>query len=179
MTFRDPQLASRARQLRGQGVDPTRRYWFPIVGHNFRLTNLAAAILCARLERFDEMTTTRRQIFDAYRTGLDGTPGVGFQPIASWATQTPWLFSITIDPALYGSDRDEVMANLSDAGIDSRPFFVPIHLLPPYIATPGTSLTLPVTEQLASRGMNLPTFPGLPIADVDRITSVIGQHART
>jgi perosamine synthetase len=64
-------------------MDPERQYYFPITGYNFRLTNVACAMLCAQLERSEQIIERRRQIFSLYREMLTGIPGIGFQPFAS------------------------------------------------------------------------------------------------
>ena len=160
--------------LRGQGVDPARRYFFPIVGYNFRITNLACALLCAQLERAEAIIADRKRVFDAYTERLSGVEGIGFQPVAPWAEPTPWLYSITVDPDRFGLSRDELMLALDAQGIETRPFFVPVHQLPPYRgsrrAGPGD---LPVTAALAGSGMNLPTFGQLDEATIDRIADAI------
>ena len=97
LTVNDKQLDVRIRTLRGQGMDPSRRYFFPVTGYNFRLTNVACAILCAQVERSSEILTRRRDIFELYREYLRNIPGIGFQPVASWATPSPWLYCITVD----------------------------------------------------------------------------------
>jgi perosamine synthetase len=97
LTVNDPHLELRIRTLRGQGMDPQRRYYFPVTGYNFRLTNVACAILCAQLERHEQIISQRRQIFATYRELLQGIPGVGFQPVAAWSEPTPWLFCLTVD----------------------------------------------------------------------------------
>jgi perosamine synthetase len=174
VTTSDPQLELRMRTLRGQGVDPARRYYFPVTGYNFRLTNLACALLCAQLERCEEMLRRRREIFDAYRGALSGIPGIAFQPIAGWADPTPWLFCITIDADEYGASRDEVAARLANAGVETRPFFVPLHTLPPFREAPmERRQRLPVTERLAATGMNLPTHANLNAEAIARVASVI------
>ncbi|MFN8629648.1 MAG: DegT/DnrJ/EryC1/StrS family aminotransferase [Chloroflexota bacterium] len=171
VTVSDRALEERIRLLRGQGMDPARRYWFPIVGYNYRLTNVASAILCAQLERLDEIVAQRMRVFAGYRERLEGIPGIGFQPVAQWAKTTPWLYSITVDAAQFGRTRDSLAAALDRAGIETRPFFHPIHRLPPY-ARPA-SPTLPVTDDLAAAGMNLPTSSSLTDADLDRIATAI------
>src|SRR5262249_37438945 len=125
ITLSDPALEGRARMLRGQGMDPGRRYFFPIVGYNFRLTNVACAFLCAERESRDAMLNLRREIYSQYRKLLADVPGLTMQPVASWATVTPWLFSVTIDAELFYCSRDELMARLADQGIETRPFFIP------------------------------------------------------
>lgn len=175
VTFDDPQLAVRARALRGQGVDPNRRYYFPVTGYNFRLTNVACAILCAQLERSDEIIDRRQAVFDAYTARLRGIPGIGLQPIADWAKPAPWLFCITVDESTFRVSRDDLMAELLDAGIDTRPFFIPIHQLPPFREqSMARGERLPHTERLSSQGINLPTFATLSTADIDMIADVIG-----
>jgi perosamine synthetase len=179
LTLSDPQLEVRARTLRGQGVDPGRRYFFPVVGYNFRITNLACALLCAQLERVTAILSERRQIFVAYRERLADIEGIGFQPVASWAEPAPWLFSITVDPEVFGLTRDELMAELDQGGIETRPFFFPVHQLPPYRSSRRAGLgDLPVTQRLSSLGLNLPTFPGLQDSAIDRVVTAIRQAHR-
>ena len=174
LTVNDPQLALRIRTLRGQGVDPERRYFFPVIGYNFRLTNLACAILCAQLERADDIVARRKKIFQTYREQLEGTSGIGFQPVADWAEAAPWLFCITVDQVEYGHSRDELMEYLGENGVDTRPFFIPLHTLPPYReASEKRKEILPVTDKLASTGINLPTYGSLDEDDIERVCDLI------
>jgi perosamine synthetase len=173
VTVSDPQLELRMRTLRGQGVDPNRRYYFPVTGYNFRMTNIAAAILCGQLERKDEIVTKRRQIYAWYRELLEGVPGIGFQPIADWAEITPWLMCLLIEPQ-FGKTRDEVAEGLRAVGIDSRPFFIPLHTLPPFRQeSVARGEQLPITERLARTGINLPTFPEMGRGDVERVCDAV------
>jgi perosamine synthetase len=179
ITLDDPALEQRARVLRGQGVDPQRRYFFPITGYNYRLTNLACAILCAQMERADPMRARRQAIFAAYRQRLQGVPGIGFQPVAPWAEPAPWLFSITVDEKAFGRSRDGLMASLAEQGIDTRPFFVPVHRLPPYREESlRRGENLPITDRLGATGINLPTYTRLADSDVDRIATAVRRAAR-
>jgi perosamine synthetase len=176
ITLNDPAMAARLMRLRGQGMDPTRRYYFPVIGYNYRLTNIACALLCAQIESAPRILARRREIFEGYRNRLMAVSGLGFQPVAAWADPAPWLFCLTIDEEKFGHDRDAVMAHLSDEKIETRPFFIPIHTLPPY-AGPLHG-TLPNTMRLAAQGMNLPTHTGLTDADLDRIAAAILSLAR-
>jgi perosamine synthetase len=179
ITLDDEALERRARVLRGQGVDPERRYFFPITGYNYRLTNLACAILCAQIERASDLVRRRREVFARYRKALDGVAGIGFQPVAPWAEPAPWLFCITVDELAYGRSRDQLMQLLAERGIDTRPFFVPIHRLPPYREeSRRRGDVLPVTDRLGAAGVNLPTSTRMADADVDRVAEAIRQGAR-
>ncbi len=173
VTTDDSRIEERIRLLRGQGMDPDRRYVFPIVGYNYRLTNVACALLCAQLERIDEFATRRVRIFERYRRGLEGTPGIGFQPVAAWAEPAPWLFAVTIDAGEFGRTRDDLISILTGLGIETRPFFPPIHRQPAYAPASSEPTTLPVTEALASTGINLPTYSGMSDGDVDAVIEAI------
>jgi perosamine synthetase len=169
VTLNDDSMAATVRLLRGQGMDPNRRYWFPVVGYNYRLTNVAAALLCAQLERRQDFVKRRREIYARYTEGLTGRPGIELQVDIPGTTRSPWLFSILVDEASFGSSRDDVILGLAQAGIETRPFFPPIHRLPPYQGARVAGARLPVTDRLAAQGLNLPTFVGLKLDTVDLI----------
>jgi len=158
-------------------MDPERRYFFPVVGYNYRLTNVACALLCAQLERREQLIARRRAIFNRYRNNLQGVAGIGLQPVAEWAEVTPWLFCVTIDEATFGHSRDEVMALLDRNKIETRPFFIPIHSLPPYVGL-SPHAPLPHTDRLAATGINLPTFTGMSDAQIDRICATLTAAKR-
>jgi perosamine synthetase len=180
ITLSDTSLELRARTLRGQGMDPKRRYYFPITGYNFRLTNIACALLCAQLERRADILRRRREIYRLYSEALADVPGIGLQPVADWAVIAPWLYSITIDPKAFGRSRDEVMAELARRGIETRPFFIPLHTLPPFRGGAKTRGThLPVTEELSQRGLNLPTYTAMTSAEAARIATLIVDMKRS
>jgi len=179
LTLSNPQLELRMRTLRGQGMDPQRRYFFPVTGYNFRLTNLACAVLCAQLERHQAITDARRRLFRAYDERLAKVPGIGVQPVADWATPAPWLYCITVDPAQYGCSRDKLAEFLRDHGVDTRPFFISLHSLPPFRErSRARDEHLPVTDRLSQIGLNLPTYNQMTEGDVDRITQLIRTHCR-
>lgn len=178
LTLNDSSLDVRIRTLRGQGMDPRRRYYFPITGYNFRLTNVACAILCAQIERWPKMVKRRRDIFALYRGLLEGVPGIGFQPVAEWCEPSPWLFCITVDANKYGHSRDELLLFLSKQGIDSRPFFLALHRLPPFReASSARNEKLPITDHLSSVGLNLPTFPRMEDETACLVAKVIKDFA--
>jgi perosamine synthetase len=169
LTLDDSSVAARARLLRGQGMDPDRRYWFTVVGYNYRLTNVAAALLCAQLERRLEFIKKRLEIYARYSERLAGTPGLTLQADVPGSTRSPWLYPILVEEASFRIGRDELMARLASAGVETRPFFPPIHRLPPYKGFRGAREHLSVTDRIAAQGLNLPTYVGLSLDEVDRI----------
>jgi perosamine synthetase len=179
ITLDDPQLEIRVRALRGQGMDPQRRYYFPITGYNFRLTNVACAMLCAQIERRDKIIERRRRIYATYHELLAEIPGIGLQPVAAWAELAPWLFCITVDEKKYGLSRDELMGLLAKEGIETRPFFASLHRLPPFREESyRRGENLPVTDHLSRTGMNLPTYTGMTSSDIEGIVDTIRRARR-
>jgi perosamine synthetase len=178
LTTDSSELEEKARLLRGQGMDPKQRYYFPITGYNYRLTNVACALLCAQLERSEALIARRREIFARYCELLDGVPGIEFQPQAEWAEPTPWLFSVLVEEGRYGKSRDELAEALAKDGIETRPFFIPLHTLPPFAdgsAARGESLL--VTDDLGARGLNLPTHTQLQTRDLEVVAAAVRRHA--
>ena len=176
VTFADPGLARRMRMLRGQGMDPEIRYHFPIVGFNYRLTNVAAAILCGQMERREAILARRRRIVALYGQELADVPGIGLRQDAPWAETAPWLASCLVDAGRFGCVRDDLAAGLAARGIETRPMFIPIHRLPPYQATARKRRTeLPVTDRLGALGLMLPTYPQLTDEDVGFICGAIRE----
>lgn len=180
VTVNDLTLARRMRMLRGQGMDPKRRYHFPIVGFNYRMTNVAAALLCGQLERRQAILSRRREIVALYNKHLAGIAGLSVREDASWATVSPWLASCLIDAEHFGCDREQLSISLKASGIDTRPFFEPLHRLPPYRnAAIKRGSTLPVTDALASSGLMLPTYPTLTDEQVAFVCKTIRTLAET
>lgn len=164
---RDPTVARRILQLKGQGQDFERRYWFPVVGYNYRMTNIAAAIGLAQLECFDEHLRRRSEIDAWYREELASMPDIKLQEFGEREQPVCWLFSVILE-RVDAAGRVEVMRLLATEGIDSRPFFYPCHTLPPYRA--GESVVeLPNAEWLSARGLSLPTWIGIDRGRVEVI----------
>lgn len=180
VTTNDPDLAARVKLLKGQGMDPARRYWFPIVGYNYRMTNIAAAIGLAQLEQVAWHLERRAQIAGWYREVLQGTPDIAWQDEQPWAKHVYWMFTVVV--AGHAAKRDRIMQELGACGIETRPVFYPMHVLPPY-AHLASSGDFHVAETIAARGINLPSSGQLTREDVSFIcerlkTSLAGRGER-
>ncbi len=170
ITTNDEGLAAEIRILKGQGMDPKRRYWFPIIGYNYRMTNVQAAIALAQLERVDWFIERRIEVASWYTEELAGS-GVTLPVQADWARNVYWLYSILVPESV---DRDHFMQQLDAAGIETRPFFYPMHVLPPY-HDPAGDEKYPVSTEMGRRGVNLPSSAKLTRADVKRVADAVKQ----
>lgn len=149
----DPTLAARLRKVKGQGQSLTQRYWHDEIGFNYRMTNICAAIGTAQMERLPQILARKRAIADLYRGELEGNTFVFQQPGAD-VESSNWLVSLLLPPAV---DREAVMRFMAERGIDSRPVFYCAHHMPMY----REETRFPVAEDIASRGISLPSFPAL------------------
>jgi perosamine synthetase len=163
----DAALAERATLFRGQGQAFDRLYWFPVIGYNYRMTNIEAAIGLAQLEELGVRLARRRDIAARYRSNLAGVPGVVLQGRAAESRSANWLVGAVL-PVRAAVERDAVAALLRGWGIETRPFFHPIHTMPPYADIQAGRL--PVAEELSARGICLPTWAGLTDEDTDRVS---------
>jgi perosamine synthetase len=160
----DPALYERAKLLRDHAMSPTQRYFHPLIGYNYRLTNIQAALGLAQLERLDEFVAIKRRNAALYAQGLAGVPGLALQPEAPWARNVYWMYSVLIEEG-FGLSRDDTMRALRERGVDTRNFFHPIHTMPPHY----TGQALPVAERLAAQGINLPSSVKLTEEQIDYV----------
>lgn len=148
---------------KGQGMDPARRYWHIVMGFNYRMTNLCAAIGLAQLERLPDILARKRHIAARYRANCANS-GLVFQVPRPQVESSEWLVSVLLPE---GSDRDRIMGRLAERGIETRPVFYCAHHMPHHYRP---DVRLPVSEAIAARGISLPSWPGLTDADIDRVS---------
>jgi perosamine synthetase len=162
-------LATRLRHLRGQGMDPARRYFHSAIGFNYRLTDLQAAIGVGQLEALDALLIARRLVCETYRRALAPSAlGWGLELLP--ASAAPWLFTIIL-PTRF--DRAGVMRELEEVHrIETRPTFVPLHRLPMY-GRPDAQF--PIACAIGDRGLSLPTYPQMTPADARIISAALLQ----
>jgi perosamine synthetase len=174
VTTNDPELAATLRLFRGQGMDPARRYWFPVVGYNYRMTNIQAAIGLAQLENIEHALEQRDQLAEWYAEALGPlNDRIQLPESEPWARQVCWLYTVFLRRG-GASERDRVMGLLDEEGIETRPVFYPMHAMPPYAeATP-----YPVADGWSQRGINLPTHLALTRHDIARIAMAIDRSTR-
>jgi perosamine synthetase len=164
VTTNDDAVADRIRLLKNHGMTPEKRYWHQVVGYNYRLTNLQAAIGLAQVERLTEQLARYRQVAAWYRQELAGIPGLSWQQEHDWALHAWWQFVAVIDET-FAPDRDAVLERLQACGIDARRIYYPLTQLPIYDSK-STAGRYPAADWIASRAICLPTWAGLTHQDV-------------
>lgn len=155
-----------ASYLKSHSVSPTKAYWHDELGFNFRMTNICSAIGVAQLESLEFVLLRKRQIFRLYSDLLSNTLVV-FQSIPPSSISSYWLVACLFPSSKV---RDDVSNIFKSSRIDSRPFFHPAHLMPMYARG---SLDLPVSLDISSRGLCLPSYPDLLDEQIHFICSSI------
>jgi dTDP-4-amino-4,6-dideoxygalactose transaminase len=167
-------LARRARHLATQAREPFPHYEHTVLGFNYRLSNLLAALGRAQLRGLDSHLARRQRINRYYRDALAGLAGITFMPVADYGTPNHWLTCILIDPGRFGADREEVRLALEAEDIESRPTWKPLHLQPFFADAPVVGGA--VAAGIFERGLCLPSGSALADGDLERIVRIIGDR---
>ena len=163
--------ARRVRHLATQAKQDDVEFIHDEVGYNYRLTNVAAALGVAQLERLDDLAAAKRRIAARYREACREVPGLSFMPEAPWADSVCWLSTILVDADAYGMDRRALAARLAERGIENRPLWQPLHLSPAHTGSP--CLGGEVAERLQANALSLPCSCGLTEADQERVIEAL------
>ena len=165
----DAMLADRLRRYKNQGNAKYREYWNDILGFNYRMTNIQAAIGLAQLEQVETFIQKKRQIANWYMEELKDYP-LEFNKESKDVFHTYWMVSCLVEKA---DMRDSLREFLKLNGVETRPTFYPIHTMPVYVHEFSKHK---VAEDIALRGMNLPSYPALTQEDVKAICSLIKKY---
>jgi pyridoxal phosphate-dependent aminotransferase EpsN len=171
----EAEAIARAKFLASQARDPAPHYEHSVIGYNYRLSNVLAAIGRAQLDALPARVAARRRNFECYASLLGDLPGVEFMPEAPYGRATRWLTCLTIDPERFGADRDSVRLALDAEDIEARPLWKPMHLQPVFrhCRVRGGR----VSEVLFERGLCLPSGSNLTAADLERVAAIVeAQH---
>lgn len=166
----DETLESKMRILRDHGMNTNRRYWHDVIGFNYRMTNLQAAIGVAQLQKLDQFIAKKRENASYYHRMLkdlrdDGL--ISLHPEMPWAKCVYWIYCILIEDE-FNLKRDGIINELMKKGIDTRPFFYPITIMKPY-----KKVSLPHAEELSRKGLSLPSSLNLDFEDISKITDTL------
>ena len=158
-------------KLRGQGLSGDKEYWHDVVGYNYRMTNICAAIGVAQMERADSLIARKRVLAAEMQAEMADLP-LSFHREQPGTTHSFWMISaLTTNQKA----RDGLRDALRMKGIETRPLFHPAHTLPMY-AQMRTDLG--VSADISSRGLNLPSWPGISQEQIAEIASAARSYFR-
>ena len=156
----DEELYEKMSILRDHGMTKEKRYWHEVIGYNYRMTGLQAALGLAQLRKIDVFIRRKREIAKLYQEFLGDFITVQRDPPKGKSIF--WLFSILTEK------RDELAEYLDKNGIETRKFFYPVHTMPPY--TELSKDRYVISDKLSSMGLNLPSYPSLSEQEIRLIS---------
>jgi perosamine synthetase len=174
----DDKLAERARSLRNLCFRRDRRFFHTELGHNYRMTNLQAAIGVAQIERIEEHLRLKRRMGALYTARLQNILGISLPVQRPGITNVYWVYGIVLDEnAPY--DASALAIRLRERDVDTRPFFLGLHEQPA-LHERGffAGEKYPVTERIARRGLYLPSGLGLDESQIDTVALAVRECLR-
>jgi len=161
----DDTIAEKMMLYRSHGMNRNKKvYWHELPGHNFRLTNMQAALGVAQLEKTEEILRERRRVFATYCSFLSNQEGITMQKINDGVKPVIWAVAIKLERNVFSSSRDEIIVQLKEMGIETRPGFYASSILEIY-----ESHSLPVCEDISRNVISLPSFPTLKDEEIKYI----------
>jgi perosamine synthetase len=169
----DPAVKERVDSERNQGRAPDMDWLdHDRLGFNYRLSDVACALGLAQLERLDDLLAGRARVADRYREALAGVEGLTLPcPDGDGARRGWFVFVVQVPPAV---DRDRVVVELAERGVQSKPYLPAIHLMSFYRERFGhREGEFPICEDVAARSLALPFFPGMTDAQVEQVAEAL------
>jgi len=161
-------LYDKAYHLKMHGVSSVREYWHDVIGYNYRMTNICAAIGLAQLEKVDERIRLKRELAENYTKLLKELPVTTHHEDKD-VFHTYWMYSILTENV---KTRNALRDFLKKEGIETRPTFYPVHTMPMFSQQYHK---FPVAEDIAIRGINLPSWPNMPKESLEYVCQKIKE----
>jgi perosamine synthetase len=168
------QIAKKCESLRNLCFVPERRFVHEEIGWNLRMTNIQAALGVAQLERIDTFIQKKRWIGQQYQELLKGVPGITLPTISKdYAENIYWVFPILLNDG-FPKTPTQVMKELAELGIGTRPFFYPMHQQPVFHKK-GMFLkdNLPNSQWLYDHGFYIPSGLALTIEQIQEVVQAV------
>lgn len=173
VTTNSSQLSARLRSLRNLARSPKKHFYHQEIAFNYRMSSLQAALGLASLEEVEMILQRKRKIASLYNQLLKDIKSIELPSEASWAKSVYWQYGIKIKS---GSklNRDQLADILASNNIETRNFFIPLHLQPVFKKMGlFKGEKYPVAENLGKVGLNIPTGPNIKISQIRYIAKII------
>ena len=167
--FKDKSVYEKAVVLRDHGMSKEKKYWHDMVGFNYRMTNLQAAIGCAQLERISYFVNVKRELAKRYNEILLELKTIELPPEEKWAECGFWLYTALVKDKSYIS-RDELIHKLLKNGIESRPVFYPLSEMPPYVEYAGDR-NFENSTYISRNGISFPSYVNISKEEIENIVA--------
>jgi perosamine synthetase len=169
----DEGMAERLQAERNLAFRQERRFFHTELGHNYRLTNLQAAIGLAQLERIEEHVERKRKMASAYTAGLQDLPQLQLPIEKEWAKNVYWMYAVVLTEEV-PFDAAVFAQQLHEKGIQTRPFFLGMHEQPVFHERGLFHREhYPIAERIARRGLYLPSGLTLTATQIEKVIDMV------
>lgn len=160
----DESLYDKIEVLKNQGNSRTQKYYHDMLGFNYRMTNIQAAIGLAQMEQIDKILEIKANIYNYYLKNLGSD--IIYQKTLKNSTSSFWIVTALFESV---EIKEKLIKELEKNNIETRPLFFPIDELPFYEKAEGEF----ISKDIYNRGICLPSFPGLKMDELDKIIQII------
>ena len=174
VTNKNKDFIEKLKAYRNHGVKD-KRYYHYLPGHNFRLTNVQAAIGCAQLKKFNKIIFERKRIYLFYSNFFKDIDGLKLQVFSSKVKPVVWTFAIVLDPKAF-TDRDKIIVKMKNKGIETRNGFYSPNRLPLYRKCDTSDLKH--SNKLSKNIICLPFFSSLKEREMEYISKTLRNLKR-
>jgi len=175
ITSNNKKFIDLARNLKDVAFSKERHFWHKRLGYNFRMTNLTAAVGLAQTENYEKLVMQRIKNAKYYMQQLAKVKGIKFPRTAKWAKNVYWMFGFEVLPE-FGITRDNLRKFMAEHGVETRTYFVPMHLQP-YYYQENKGKVFPISEKFSATGLYIPSASHLSKKEADKVIRVIKKAA--
>jgi len=176
ITTNNKKFADLARNLKDVAFSTERHFWHKRLGYNFRMTNLIAAVGLAQTENYEKLVEARIKNAKYYLKHLSGIKGLKFPRNAKRTKNIYWMFGFEVGKE-FGMSRDQLRQLMANHGVETRTYFVPMHLQP-YYYEENKNKVFPMSEKLSATGLYIPSASYLTKKEADKVIKVIKKAAK-
>ena len=171
----DSNMADHLRDLRNLSYRSDRRFWHTELGHNYRMTNLQAAVGLGQSERVDEIVERKRWMGTSYTERLSGIPGLKLPVEQPWARHVYWMYAVELDDST-GLNAAQFAEKLLEREVQTRPFFVGMHDQP-VLRDLGLfeDEEYPIADRISRQGLYLPSGMALTEGQLEQVCEVVRE----
>lgn len=168
--LKDKSVFEKCGMIRNHGMNQNKRYWHDILGFNFRLTNLQAALGCAQFENAQRIIQEKKRISHLYQENLKGLKELTWQEFLPQGDVVSWANVVKLDSNIFAGERDAILDQMLNRGIECRPGFYAFSQMPMYQSGP-----LPVSESVGANTISLPSYTSLQDNEIEFICDALKE----
>lgn len=171
----DAAFAERCRSLKNLGFNRDRRFLHDAIGFNYRMTNIQAALGLAQLEKIEDYVDLRRRHAATYNRLLADVAGLQLPVERPGSRNVYWMYGVLVEDG-FGCSRDELMRELTERGVETRTFFIPMHEQPLFHERGlFQDEQYPVASDIGRRGLYLPSSTGLSDGEIAYVVDAVRE----